>query len=107
MPTTAEHCIGERQIVADLRERLGAGCAPDGVLLFGPRTRGDQHADLDLCLIYPSIDNELRAFIEQLAWEVGFDHGVTICPLLVSCAEFADPAASPLFERIRHEGMPV
>jgi len=93
----------DRELIADLQERLGPDTAPSILAVFGPRLRGDSEADLDLCLVFPSLDQPLRERIDHLAWAVGFDHGVTVCPLLVTSAEW-DGGATPLLARIRQEG---
>lgn len=80
-------------IVADLRERLNAkGLRPE-LRLFGARARGDAAADLDLCLIFAELDAELIEQVHAECWSVGFDHGVTLCPLAVSRAELDHPTA--------------
>lgn len=93
-------------LVADLRERL-TGCGDlRGIYLFGPRSRGATESDLDLCLVFALLDGELQARVEERVWQVGFDHGATLCPLFCSAAEFA-AAATPILARIRDEGVHV
>jgi len=90
-------------VVADLCERLaGQGLAPE-LRLFGARARGDEDADLDLCLIFATVDAALIEQVHAKCWGVGFDHGVTICPLVVTRAELTHPSA--LMQQIRASGI--
>lgn len=73
--------------------------------LFGACVRGDEEADLDLCLIFDSVDASLIEQVHALTWAVGFDHGVTICPLVVSQGELEHP--SVLMQQIRTTGILV
>lgn len=90
-------------IVVDLRERLKAQNLRPEVILFGARARGDDVADLDLCLVLPEVAAEMIEQIHAECWNVGFDHGVTLCPLVVSRAELDHPTA--LMRQIRAAGV--
>lgn len=97
--------LGEttRAIVADLRERLaGEGLQPE-LRLFGAHARGDAEGDLDLCLVFAAVDAALVEQVHALCWSTGFDHGVTLCPLVISRAELDHPSA--LMEQIRTAGI--
>lgn len=96
----------DRLIALDLQERLGDN-VPEAMLVFGARLRGDNRADMDLCLIFAATDVKLLSRIEQLAWEVGFDHGVTLCPLVLNSAEFDSALPESLIDRIRRDGIAV
>jgi hypothetical protein len=97
----------DRLIAFDLQERLGDEATPQTMLVFGARLRGDNRADMDLCLIFATVDGNLLSRIEQLAWEVGFDHGVTLCPLVVSSTEFDSAPPESLIDRIHRDGIAV
>lgn len=92
-----------RKIIADLRDRLHeAGLQPE-LRLFGAHARGADEADLDLCLVFAEVDATLIESVHALTWSVGFDHGVTICPLVISRAELDHPTA--LMQQIRSAGV--
>lgn len=92
-----------RAIVADLRERLAAAGLQPELRVFGAHARGDDEADLDLCLVFAEVDAALIEGVHAVAWSVGFDHGVTICPLVISGGELEHPSA--VMEQIRATGI--
>src|SRR5215216_4110927 len=50
------------------------------VIMYGSQARGDatKYSDIDLLVVLPSIDNDSRKLISNIAWEVGFDAGKVI-----------------------------
>ena len=87
-------------------DRLPAGrAAPD----FGSRGRGsaDPESDFDLCVVLPVVTRELRERIYGIAWEIGFDAGRVLAPVLLSEEDFerAPLSASTLVANIRREGI--
>ena len=78
---------------------------------FGSRARGAAHpeSDLDLCVVVPEVTRELRNAIYAIAWEIGFDEGCVLAPLVLSDEEFerAPLSASTLVANIRREGVAV
>jgi len=63
--------------------------------------------DLDLCVVVPQLAREVREQIHTVAWEIGFDHGRLLAPVIFSQAEFSDGpmSASTLVANIRRDGI--
>jgi hypothetical protein len=75
---------------------------------FGaPEARPDSESDFDLWLVLPVVTRELRERIYEIAWEIGFDEGCVLSPLLLSEDDFERKplSASTLVARIRREGI--
>lgn len=76
---------------------------------FGSRSRGDaqEESDFDICVVLPEKRSADETLIEQIAWELGFEQGCVVMPLVLSRQEFEEGpmAGSPLFVNIRREGV--
>ncbi|MGH2361451.1 MAG: nucleotidyltransferase domain-containing protein [bacterium] len=76
---------------------------------FGSRARGSAHpeSDLDLCVVVPHATRELREGIHATAWEIGFEHGRVLAPVILSEEDFerGPMSASTLVANIRREGV--
>jgi predicted nucleotidyltransferase len=73
------------------RVRLVAPSA--GVWAFGSRARGSAHpdSDLDLCVVVPKLTRALREAIHGSAWEIGFEHGRLLAPVILTADDFERP----------------
>jgi len=60
------------------------------VWAFGSRARGTPHpdSDLDLCVVVPQVTPEVRDAIHAAAWEIGFEHGCVLAPIIRVRGEF-------------------
>jgi len=76
---------------------------------FGSRARGnpDPDSDLDLCVVVPALTRPVRDSIYEAAWEVGFEHGRVLAPIILSEENFerGPMSASTLVANIRREGV--
>ena len=79
------------------------------VWAFGSRARGSAHpeSDLDLCVVVPEATRELREGIHAIAWEIGFEQGRVLAPIILSEEDFEQGpmSASTLVATIRREGI--
>lgn len=79
------------------------------VWAFGSRVRGNPHpdSDLDLCVVVPQITPQVRDLIYATAWEIGFDHGRVLAPIVISEDGFerGPMSASTLVANIRRDGV--
>lgn len=101
----------DRDIARELKEKV-SGIAPlVDFRVFGSRARGDadEYSDLDVFLEFESVDKVLEERVSDLAWEVGFRHGLVISPLVFSRHELEKTAlrSSPIVRVIAEEGVPI
>lgn len=99
----------DRQILdlfaARVRERF-----PDAdVWAFGSRVRGDAtwESDLDVCVVDNDLTPADHHTIGDIAWEVGFEHGLVIVPICFTHEAFerGPMSASTLVANILREGL--
>ena len=96
--------------ILELFSRRVRVLAPSAAIwAFGSRARGSAHpeSDLDLCVVIPDRAPELREGIYALAWELGFEEGRVLTPVIFSQEEFerGPMSASTLVANIRREGV--
>jgi hypothetical protein len=92
---------------------LGQGGAADATVWDLARQHGclvvskDEDFDLDLCVVVPDVSRDFRDAVYAIAWEVGFDKGRLLAPIILSEEDFerAPMSASTLVAKIRREGM--
>lgn len=76
---------------------------------FGSRARGSARpeSDFDLCVVVPEPTRELKEGIYAIAWEIGFEHGAVLTPVILSEEDFerGPMSASTLVATIRREGV--
>jgi len=95
----------DHAIALELKERLAGLGELVEFRVFGPRLRGDEARDLDVWAVFVTVDGTLRALVDTACITVGFENGITLCPLLSSQNEASSPDAPPIVERIRAEGV--
>ena len=78
---------------------------------FGSYARGTATAesDLDMMVVLPQMQQDDRFVVSDIAWEVGFAHGLHLSTVVVSKENFehGPVSASPLLEAVRNEGIPA
>ena len=99
----------DRALLALFATRVRALGPVVSIRAFGSRARGSAHpeSDLDLCVVLPEVTRDLRNAIYAIAWEIGFDAGCVLAPIVVSEDDFERAAlsASTLVANIRREGI--
>ena len=89
------------------RVRLVAPSA--AIWAFGSRARGSAHpdSDLDLCVVVPDATRDLRVYVHRSAWEIGFEHGRLLAPVILTAEDFerGPMSASTLVANIRRDGV--
>jgi predicted nucleotidyltransferase len=99
----------DRRLLHLFATRVRALSPSASIRAFGSRARGsaDAESDLDLCVILPEVTRDLRDAIYRVAWEIGFDEGCVLTPIVLSEDDFerAPLSASTLVANIRREGI--
>jgi predicted nucleotidyltransferase len=104
-PMTAE----DRTLLELFARRVRLLVPTARVSAFGSRARGaaDPESDLDLCVVVPETSGPVREAIHATAWEIGFEHGRLLAPVIFSQEDFehGPMSASTLVANIRREGV--
>jgi predicted nucleotidyltransferase len=91
-----------------MRER---GLPVRETIVFGSRARGDadQDSDLDVLVIVDSLNREIRNEISDCAWEAGFEAGIILQSIVMTCDEIENsPQRSSIFVMaVRRDGVSV
>ncbi len=100
------------QIVNKLKSRLQNKVNLHQVLLFGSRARGDAEPDSDmdlLVILNKPVSRQSRKIVPDNAWEIGFDAGVVVVPVIVNRNNWENgpDKLSLLAMAIREEGMRI
>ncbi len=82
------------------------------LVLFGSRARGDNEPDSDvdvLVVLDGPVSHESEEYVRSCAWELSYENGVVIFPLVVARTEWEEgPAsASLLAAAVGNEGIEV
>ena len=76
---------------------------------FGSRARGSPHpdSDLDFCVVVPEATRGVREGVYRVAWEIGFEHGRLLAPVILTAEDFerGPMSASTLVANIRRDGV--
>lgn len=102
----------EKQILDRFRALLQERLPQHQVIMFGSRARGDAepYSDLDIMVIIDGIvDEAVREWVSDCAWEAGYAKGVVIVPVVFSRAEWEQGPErhSLLALAVASEGIPL
>jgi len=100
----------EREILGRFKSLLLKRLSVYKIILFGSRARGEssEYSDMDVLVILNKIDSEAdREYVSDCAWEVGFEHGIVIVPVVYTKEEWENsPERSSLLAMaIEREGV--
>jgi predicted nucleotidyltransferase len=102
-------CDTDRRILEEFAKRLREHHPEAQLWAFGSRARGnaDPESDLDVCAVIGQWTEAARKEISDIAWEVGFEHGLVISTVVFSREEFETGpcSVSPLVCAIHEEGV--
>lgn len=101
----------DREIARELRQRLAQGVKIEDFRVFGSRVRGEAtpESDLDVYLVVTELTPALRRWIDEIAWEVGFDKDRVISTLVTTRRglEQGPFGAQPVVQTIEREGISI
>jgi predicted nucleotidyltransferase len=99
----------DRQILDLFAARVRDQYLDADVWAFGSRARGDAtwESDLDVCVVVDRLTHADDYTIGDIAWEVGFEHGLVIVPICFTreALERGPMSASTLVANILREGL--
>lgn len=99
----------DRQILDLFATRVREHFPEARIWAFGSRARGDAtwESDLDVCVVVETLTRKARDRIWDLAWEVGFAHGMVITAICFTTEEFEQGpmSESTLVLNILREGV--
>lgn len=98
-------------LVQKFKQRLSAVSEDMQIILFGSAARGDtaEGSDIDICIIVPNLDRNIRDTILEISWELGFESGRVISPVIVEKKEIETGSLqfSPFFQTVVREGVGI
>lgn len=101
----------DRKVARELRQRLAQRVKIEDFRVFGSRARGaaTPDSDLDIYLVVTELTPALRRWIDEIAWEVGFERDRVISTLVTTRRglEQGPFGAQPVVRAIEREGIPV
>lgn len=107
----AEMNAADWEIARELRQRLASRVKIEDFRVFGSRVRGEAtpDSDLDVYLVVTELTPALRRWIDEIAWEVGFERDRVISTLVTTRRglEQGPFGAQPIVQAIEREGIPI
>ncbi len=102
----------EKQVLDRFKALLQERLPRYQIIMFGSRARGDAepYSDLDVMVIIDGmVDEAIREWVSDCAWEAGYVQGVVIVPVVFSRAEWEQgPERHSLLARaVASEGIPI
>ena len=99
----------DRELLDAFARRVRLVAPSAAVWAFGSRARGSAHpeSDLDLCVVVPEATRDLREAVHRSAWEIGFERGRLLAPVILTFEDFerGPMSASTLVANIRRDGV--
>jgi len=101
----------DRRIAEELKQRLSAVVRLIDFRIFGSRARGDASpdSDMDVFIELEAAEQDTGEKIMDVVWEVGFDNGVLISPLVMTREEIerSPLRSAPIVRSVLEEGVTV
>jgi len=99
-------------ILQRLKARVAERLPLSRLVLFGSRARGDNEPDSDidvLVVLEGPVSRESEEYVRSCAWELSYENGVVIFPLVVARTEWEEgpTSASLLAVAVGNEGVEV
>lgn len=99
-------------ILQRLKARVAERLPLSRLVLFGSRARGDNEPDSDidvLVVLDGPVSRESEEYVRSCAWELSYENGVVIFPLVVARTEWEEgpTSASLLAVAVGNEGVEV
>jgi predicted nucleotidyltransferase len=99
-------------ILRRLKARIAERLPLNRLVLFGSRARGDNEPDSDvdvLVVLDGRVSRESEEYVRTCAWELSYENGVVIFPLVVARREWEEgpTSASLLAVAVGNEGVEV
>ncbi len=98
------------RLAAELRRKLSESLGePIQVILFGSQARGEATADsdIDVLVVLPDLEKSVLDTVLEISWEVGFGAGKVLSTIPATFEEMKRLSASPFFQTVQREGIPV
>ena len=101
-----------RTALAELKALLSARVSLNRLILFGSRARGDAGpaSDVDVVVIVDGpLDEAIEDQVSDAAWQIGFDYGLVIVPVVFARSEWEDGPErhSLLAQAVSNEGIAI
>lgn len=96
------------KLAAEVRKRLTKELGkPVKVIMYGSQARGDagKYSDIDLLVIVPSVNSQIRDKISDITYDVGFEAGKVISAIPTTREKMKRYAFLPFYKNIRKEGV--
>ncbi|MBN2464976.1 nucleotidyltransferase domain-containing protein [candidate division WOR-3 bacterium] len=102
----------ERLLLQKLKARIAERLVLVRLVLFGSRARGDNEPDSDvdvLVVLEGPVSRESEEYVRFCAWELGYENGLVVFPLVVARTEWEEgpSSASTLAMAVEAEGIEV
>ena len=99
-------------ILQRLKARVAERLPLSRLVLFGSRARGDNEPDSDidvLVVLDGPVSRDSEEYVRSCAWELSYENGVVIFPLVVARTEWEEgpTSASLLAVAVGNEGVEV
>lgn len=102
----------DHEVLRRLKHSIEGSVRLSEMILFGSRARGDAEPDSDmdiLVILDESVSKQSRKIVSDNAWEVGFEAGIVVVPIVVSRESWENgpEQASLLAQAVREEGVSI
>jgi uncharacterized protein len=102
----------DQEVLQQFKQSIESRVRLSKMILFGSRARGDAEPDSDmdvLVVLDGPVSKQSRRIVSDKAWEVGFDAGIVVVPIVVSrdSWEKGPERVSLLAMAVREEGVSI